>query len=755
MRRLIPLLVLSVSTLAMAVNTSTWVQGTGDDFAHGDMHDTVVDTHADLRLSRATQLLVKDDPRIEIIYSLVHANDGTTLIGAGPTGAILRRSKAGEITQVYLAGAEAMVTSLCLMPDGRLLAGISGRAAKLVQINLQTGEAKDLWAADDLQFVWAIVPRPDGSVVLGTGPTGKLIEVSRDGKSRVVFTSKQPNLMRIMAGQGDDIIVGTEPEALVLRVNTKTGEWFVLYDAAEAEVAGAGRDGEGNVYVAATSAGAAAGRAPKAPGGRPGIGPDIPLHREPPTTPEPPALPNPNPGEPEPIPKAKASQRMSVLEADPEDGDATAPQTQPSKDHPQTAAAGVGADDAEGGSMAVYRITPAGFVTEVLRRPGTVYAMVWTGKSLLLGTGPEGEVVEYRPGDEESTTLWKSDSRQVSAMALMPDQSMLLGLSNPGTLVQMDGGFAAKGTYTSDVQDAAQTARFGKLQLEGTLPARTGVTVATRSGNTGDPDTGGWSNWSEEAAAAEFIQVSSPPARFMQYRLTLTTQEPGSTPTIDQVKVNYTIPNIAPKVTRLWWNRSKGRGMRRNRRHRPHRQRVTRSSGMPRMRMMIGWYTPCITGWDIRGKWVLLKDKLTETNYTWETRKLADGQYQVRITASDDRSNAAGEGKSGSRYSDTLTVDNTPPVIGDLKTAQTGDGQEISLRVVDRTGTVARVEYAVDSSDDWQAVNSSDMLYDSPDETVKFAVSKLAAGPHQVTVRAADSKGNTAYETLIITVQDR
>src|SRR4029434_5746092 len=103
--------------------------------------------------------------------------------------------------------------------------------------------------------------------------------------------------------------------------------------------------------------------------------------------------------------------------------------------------------------------------------------------------------------------------------------SVLLGLSNPGMLVQMDGGFAAKGTFTSEALDATQVARFGKLQLQGTLPARTGVTVATRSGNTGDPDEGGWSNWSDEAPAAEFIQIASPPARFLQYRLTLSSQD--------------------------------------------------------------------------------------------------------------------------------------------------------------------------------------------------------------------------------------
>ena len=86
----------------------------------------------------------------------------------------------------------------------------------------------------------------------------------------------------------------------------------------------------------------------------------------------------------------------------------------------------------------------------------------------------------------------------------------------------------------------------------------------------------------------------------------------------------------------------------------------------------------------------------------------------------DENSNPVGEGKTGSRFSDAITIDNTPPVIGDLKAVQTKDGAEISLRIVDRIGTVAGVDYAVDASDDWQAANASDMLYDSPDETVEI-----------------------------------
>ncbi len=67
--------------------------------------------------------------------------------------------------------------------------------------------------------------------------------------------------------------------------------------------------------------------------------------------------------------------------------------------------------------------------------------------------------------------------------------------------------------------DATQISRFGKIHLQGSLPKDTTLTLATRSGNVQDPEKTGWSNWTEDVQATSFVQVKSPSARFMQYRL--------------------------------------------------------------------------------------------------------------------------------------------------------------------------------------------------------------------------------------------
>jgi flagellar hook assembly protein FlgD len=88
-----------------------------------------------------------------------------------------------------------------------------------------------------------------------------------------------------------------------------------------------------------------------------------------------------------------------------------------------------------------------------------------------------------------------------------------------------------------------------------------------------------------------------------------------------------------------------------------------------------------------------------------------------------------------------------------VKSQQNGNAVKIDLKVVDRTSTVASVDYAVDSNKDWQLVLPTNQIYDSPEETVSFSVKDLSPGQHQVTLRATDSKGNQAFENLFVTVQ--
>jgi hypothetical protein len=456
--------------------------------------------------------------------------------------------------------------------------------------------------------------------------------------------------------------------------------------------------------------------------------------------------PNPNPGNP--IPGAQPAPTQPVV-----------------RQPPVNTTAGL---ESRPEGNAIYKIDPEGFVTEVLRQPVLFISMIENNGTLLVAAGgDEGRVYQIRPDADETLVLAKVDAKQIMCLLSSHDGKVYLGTANVGTVAAMSNGFAQRGTFSSPVLDASQISRFGKIHLHGALPAGTGLTVATRSGNVKDADEKTWSKWSDEMPAAEFMQTSSPSARFLQYRLTFTSAEGKATPVVGDVSIAYQVPNLPPQIKAVKIATTGAAGPAapandvsaavgpeveaaphhiENSRH----QTIAWEASDPNNDTLTFSLFVRPVG---ESEWVLLKDKLAEPTYDWDTRTVADGRYEVKVTASDASSNPPGQGKTASRVSDPITVDNTPPVIGDLKSSQVANKLQIDLKVVDVTSTVASVEYCVDSSKDWQFVLPTDQIYDSPEETVSFSITGLKAGRHQVTLRATDSKGNQSFENLFANIQ--
>jgi hypothetical protein len=354
--------------------------------------------------------------------------------------------------------------------------------------------------------------------------------------------------------------------------------------------------------------------------------------------------------------------------------------------------------------------------------------------------------------------LAKVDPKEVISLLPTKDGRVFMGLANSGDIAVMTSGFASDGTFTSPVLDATQISRFGKLQLHGTLPAGTKLTVATRSSNVGENTDKGWSDWTKEEPATEFMPITSPTARYLQYRLTFTSTEGNQTPVVDDVDVAYQVPNLAPQVKTVKIvpkaDVAEALAGQNNNASKPptehHVQTITWEASDPNSdALQYSIYFRSGT----HSQWILLKEKLTEATWDWDTRTVADGRYEIKVVASDSTANPRGMGKSTSRVSDPVVIDNTAPVIGDIKAVAKGASAHVELRAVDHSSTIASLDYSVDSSTDWQTVLPSDNIADSPDETYNFDTQSLAAGPHQITLRATDAHGNQAHESVTITVE--
>lgn len=428
------------------------------------------------------------------------------------------------------------------------------------------------------------------------------------------------------------------------------------------------------------------------------------------------------------------------------------PQVVPNR-QPAVNAANAGEPRPEGN--AVYRIDKDGFVTEVFRQPVLVLAMVEHQGTLLIATGSEGEIYQVNPAADETVVLAKVDPKQVTCLLPASDGNIYMGMANVGSIASMSSGLAPHGTYTSPVMDATQISRFGKMQIHGSLPPGTALTVSARSGNVKEPDEKGWSKWSDEAPAEQFMPIEAPSARFLQYRLTFTSKSGTDSPVVEDVNVAYQVPNLAPQLksvkiaTAADPNAAQGGDdLRRidSARHQTISWDASDPNGDALQYSLYFRRTPA-------GPWILLKDKLTDTQFDWDTRSVADGRYEVKVVASDANANPPGEGKTASRISDPVLVDNTPPIIGDLKWTQKGDAVQLDFKIVDQASTVAACDFSVDASRDWQMELPVDNIFDSPEEAMSFSVPGLKPGTHQITLRATDAKGNQAFQTVFVTVK--
>ena len=635
--------------------------------------------------------------------------------------------------------------------DGGLLIGTGGAKGRVLKLIKGSDKPQEIFAGEGVQYVWCITRTPDGKIYAGTGPDGQLYEIRPDGGYDLLLDTDENNLLSMTSDGGDLLFIGTDPNGLVYRFNRKTHEVYVMLDAAESEISALVRDKEGNLYAATaeamqqptegepTGATDQIGRPESSTSGAP-----IPTPVEP--EPQPPKLPDPNPGEPNPIPKklvifpahpsTKQGTQPAKAAINTDDQSSATPTTSPGltphvASPPASPPSGQAGQPREGGN-AIYKIDKDGLVTEIFRQPVLVLSMIDQGGVLLAGTGSDGLIYQIDPRKQETIVLAKVEPKQV--MSMLPSEGrILLGLANTGGIAGMTSGFATDGTYTSAVLDAQQVSRFGQLHLHGSLPEGTTLKVSTRSGNVGEPTEIGWSNWSDARGAVEFSPVTSPSARFLQYRFSFTSADGKRSAVVDDVDVAYQEPNVAPIVKSVKIAIKDAGDNSLNAAATPNSaapkearyRTITWEASDPNDDALI-YSLYFRTG--SKSEWILLKDKLKEATFDWDTRSVADGRYEVKVVASDALANAEGSGKATSRVSDPVVVDNTPPFIGQLTAATTGGTVRIKFDALDRVSTLAAFAYSVDSSEDWQTVLPVDKIADGPEESVDFSTTNLKPG---------------------------
>ena len=171
---------------------------------------------------------------------------------------------------------------------------------------------------------------------------------------------------------------------------------------------------------------------------------------------------------------------------------------------------------------AVYRIQPDGLWDTIWESADDLpYDLpLETNGSVLVGTGPKGKLFRIEGEPPRATLLGRVGAQQVTHLLPAGQGDTLASTANPGTIVRLGPGRAARGTFESEVRDAQTVSSWGTISWKASVAPGSRLELFTRSGNSQTPDDT-WSAWSGPYQNADGDQILSPKARFLQWKAVL------------------------------------------------------------------------------------------------------------------------------------------------------------------------------------------------------------------------------------------
>ncbi len=716
------LLLLAAGSILSAGQTRTWTQGEAADFEKGILKN--LSLRSDGRLSLAPVSRELFDTASAYLWALAQDSKGNLYTGGGTSAKLYRIPPDGK--GKVLADLDALeIHAIAIDSRDRVYAATSPDG-KIYRI---AGNGKpEVFYDPKAKYIWALAFDAAGNLFVATGDRGEIHRVTPDGKGKVFFKTEDTHVRSMTIDSKGDLIAGTEPGGLVLRV-TPAGEGFVLYQMPKKEVTAVAVSPDGAIYAAAAG--------------------------------------NRQSGPPLPAPQPPTPVQIAVNTA----GGAQAPR-QANPPVPSLTPSGV-----PGGSE-VYRIDPDGVPHRVwVHAQDVVYAIAFdaTGRALL-GAGNKGNL--YRIESHTThTALLVMPATQVTALQMGREGRLYAATGNAGKVYEIGPAMESTGTMESDVFDSGMYSMWGRVSLEALLNGGQ-ITLATRSGNLDQPRKN-WSAWTPVAAGAKGGRSASPAARFVQWQATFKGAA-GHSPELDSVDLAYLPKNLEPRVDEIestppnykfpTSSISAMMVVQSSISLPPLGKHSTTSGGppmtldtTPAMQFAKGFVggrwaasdpngDPLVYTVEIRGtgenEWKLLKDKVPEKYLSWDSTSFPDGEYRIRVTASDAPGNPPAEALTARLESSPFWIDNTPPKITGLAATRSGGKLQVKWRAADALNNIAKAEYSLNGGE-WKVAAPVTHLSDSQELDYELTLDALP-GEHTIAVRVEDDYANQAAEKVVI-----
>lgn len=734
------LLLCSLPFSLMAATTATWEMSTYQDLVKGRFEGITLDR--DGRLSLAPKLDAVFNSGQPMIWSLAQAPDGSVYAGTGHRGRVYRITSAGVSSLVWTAD-QPEVFAVALDPAGVLYAATSPDG-KVFRID--GGKATEVFAAK-AKYIWSLAFAKDGTLYVGTGEPGNVYRVDKSGKSELYYETGQSNVTSLALDPHGRVLAGSEPNGILYRISTQN-KAFVMYDANLPEIRSIVAMPDGTVYASALGGSIAS---------RIGL-----------TTTAPASLGT--------VTVTAPATSITVTDSNAQSGQEIKPKPDAAK--AATAVTTTASVTQTGGVVevagvdksALYKINPD-LTVETLwtSKDENMYDfVVHSNGDLYFATDAQGRI--YRLNSDRKPAMIVQTTEGEATRLIESKTGLLAATGDMGKLFRLEDAANPSGVYDSPVHDSNSVARWGRISWR-TRGGR--IALRTRTGNSARPDKT-WSDWSEPMTDAAKSLVSSPNARYIQFRAELS----GTAPSLEDVSIAYLPQNTPPvvrsiNVTSVAGSSAKAQAATATTSSAysitvtdtgessaaagTPTQTLNRSGGG---QIQIAWqaddpdndrlsYSVYFRGED-ETQWKILRMNMFENSLLLDGDILADGRYYFRVVATDRPGNARETARESDLVSSPVLIDNTPPVVTFAAPRRAADGHfEVTVDAVDQTSPLRRCDYSFDASN-WLPVEAADGVTDSPSEQFRISVDHLRAGEHLLVVRVYDAANNAGLAKLVI-----
>ncbi len=226
----------------------SWKQTLRTDFLGGTFKNTTATTGDLLTLAGSLNLL--SDTGEAYVWCIKSDGKGSVYLGTGNKGIIYKAGPDGKASVLY-DSPELEIQSLALDKAGNVYAGTAPNG--IIYKVTPDGKAIKLFDADE-KYITALAMDSKGDLYAATGDKCKVYRISPDGKAESVLDSSEFHALALAVDKQDNVYVGTGLNGIIYKI-TPDGHATVLYDADDDSITALAVDVQGAVYAGTSTKG--------------------------------------------------------------------------------------------------------------------------------------------------------------------------------------------------------------------------------------------------------------------------------------------------------------------------------------------------------------------------------------------------------------------------------------------------------------------------------------------------------------------